>query len=320
MKQRIVKLACLVLLLPLSATSWAMEQLDDSSLAAATGQDGIDVKLNFTNSTIYYDQVALYDRDGMGAPSAAAAGLVVSPWYYTTTGGGIQMLDGAGQPVSGPIKISIDADANDGVKPLANIAIALPTDLRKINLKDFSIYLSPDVNNIYATRRVFDGAYQAKRAEVRELLAISTVGVSFAANGAPKMIMQLGTAPQGHMLMFTGGLLQQISTSNIDIVSMTSTNVRVNLSLGNLSFAASGYPTNSSATFGLNGFYMDTADDGIVFGKVGATDKFDLTIGSIKAGTSSDTNYFNGLGNGSMGGVGIIGASVTNLQVNVKGL
>lgn len=310
------KRAVLVLMGVLPGCVLAMQPLDDTGLAQATGQDGIDISLSFPNSVINYDQIALIDKDGItGATSPAS--VVIAPNTFTSSDG-IQLLTSANAAVTNPIKITMDADKN-GTAPVANIGIAMPSDLAKINITGFSIYLAPDANNVFTARRVLNGANLSARSAVRTLLTVNPVQILFGAGNAPKINIQLGNQPQGHMLLFTAGAIQQVYTPLINLVSLNS-GTPVNLAITDFTVSANGYPSNSSAVFNLSGFYADLVGDSLVFGKTGATDKFDLTIGSIKAGTASSSTVFAGLANGSMGGLGVIGASVTDLKVNVKGL
>ena len=68
---------------------------------------------------------------------------------------------------------------------------------------------------------------------------------------------------------------------------------------------------------------------GIVFGNYGAdttdkitSDKVNFTLNNVMLGDAgvSDPNVFGGLKNGSMGNMGVVGASVTNLKMRISGL
>ena len=78
-------------------------------------------------------------------------------------------------------------------------------------------------------------------------------------------------------------------------------------------------------TTGVNPDSVDVGDvnsDGLTFGKAGVTDKVDLVLNNVVAGVSGvqDPNTFNNLKNGSMGNFGVVGATVSNLKMNVKGM
>jgi len=84
--------------------------------------------------------------------------------------------------------------------------------------------------------------------------------------------------------------------------------------------------------FGLAGVFAGiegkngTDTGGLVFGNVGTSDKFNLSLNNLMIGQagSSSTVYpsatFNGLPNASIGSMGAIGTSVTNLKMKVSGM
>lgn len=307
-----------------SMTALAIESMDDAALAAQTGQDGINIGLQFPSSTISYDQVLLTDTNGMtGAVSPAS--LVVAP---TTRGvdQGVRLFKADGSLTATPLLIKLDADGN-GIKPVLNANISFPTDLKRINISPFSIYLAPTASSVFTSSRA-SGTTGTLRSDVSEVLRVGGTGIDvtltdYNVTSNPNNVLgvniQLGNAPQGHMIMLTGGSIAEIKNDPAAPIQVMSKNASTSSSL-KLNFNLSAF--NTATGFRLSGFYGDLNDAGFTFGKAGDTDKFNLVLSDVVAGTAgqADSAVFNGLKNASMGSIGLIGAKATNLKVNIKGM
>jgi hypothetical protein len=319
---------CIVLMLlgSLPVGALAMQPLDDAGLAQATGQDGISISLNYPNSTINVSELALIDQNGIAGSTThtAAASLVMAPTTYSSTQGirffnDVTLNNAATQPIT----IVMDTDGNAG-KPLLNMSIGLPSDMRRIRIDPFSIYAATGSVSIYSANRILNGATPSLRATgVNELLRVGTQGIDITFTNSPvRLNLQLGNAPQAHMFVFSSGSLLRIGNdaSGANPIQIMSKNSSGNSSL-KLDFSLSA--NNQTTGFQLAGFYGDFDNDSFVFGRAGTTDKMDLVISNLVAGSTTapaDVNSFAGLKNASMGNIGLIGATVTNLKVNVKGL
>ena len=306
--------------IPLSS-SWAMQAMEDADLAQQTGQDGVTLDIKLPNSAVTFSEAALIDSNGM-TNATSTASLVIAPTSYTT-GSGIRLLSGStGNTVAtAPVSVAIDADG--GATPLLNAEVSMPSDMQRIKIDPFSIFLATGSNWIYGTSRVFNGAAGTIRAGVTELLKIGNNGIeiTFKPSNPVKINLQLGAEQQNHMFMFTGGILESIKTGSagtdaIEIMSKNTSSTNSSLKF-NFDLTA----TNSTG-ISLTGFYGDINDNGLTFGKDGATDKMNLVLSNVIAGSAGvqDAATFNNLKNASIGNIGIVGASVTNLKVNVKGL
>lgn len=311
-------------LLPLS-NSWAMQALDDQTLATTTGQDGVSIGINLPNSAVAYSEFAIIDTNGISgsATHTSAASLVFAPKTYLTTPG-IRFLnaDTGSTLAVQPILIDIDTDGGGGASaPLLNAQISLPSDLKRITIDPMSLYLATDTTSIFSASRT-SGVTGTTRAGVTEVLRIGTNGLDiiFNAGNTVKLNLQLASEDQGHFFVFTGGSISQIKNDPANPIELLSKNTSGTSSLKlNISLSAN----NTTTGFQLSGFYGDlTTANGFTFGKVGATDKFDAVIGDVVAGASgtSAAGVFGGLNNGSMGSLGVVGATVTNFKLNVKGL
>ncbi|XID75365.1 hypothetical protein ACF3NA_02100 [Alkanindiges sp. WGS2144] len=315
----------------MSSHTWALQALDDQSLAAQTGQDGISMALDYPNSTISFSEVILTDTDGM--PDATnGASLIVAPATYSDTQGIRMFKNNSNTAIAtAPVLIKMDADSNSN-QPVFNANISLPTDLGRMRINPFSIYLTAGSDSIFEPgTRIKDSTGTIRATGVTELLRVNTEGIDVVfKEGDPLSVnVQLGNAPQGHMLKFTGGSILCVGNNAscmatqgeegknpIELISKNSSG-ESSLKLG-FTLKASEQDTG----FRLAGFYAGFDNDGLIFGKEGSTDKFDFVLNNVVAGEAGAQapETFNHLKNGSMGNFGLIGASVTNLKVNVKGM
>lgn len=313
-----------------TSPAMALQAMDDNALAEQTGQDGVTIGLDFPNSTISFNQAIITDTDGM-AGATGSASLVIAPQTYSGTQGIRLFKDNSSNSLAtAPIKIKIDSDGNAG-KPVLNAAISLPSDMQRLRINPFSIYLATGSSNIFTARKTDILPTNTLRVGVTELFRLSTEGIDvvFAPSNPLTINVQLGNAPQNHMFMITGGSILcvgsnaacmttpgAVGSNPIELISGIGT-TQSSLKLG-FSLKA----TDQVQGFRLNGFYADVVDSGLVFGKEGITDKFDAELTNVVAGLAGaqDPTVFNNLKNGSMGNFGAIGAQVTNLKVNVKGM
>lgn len=316
------------LLLSLSVTAAAMQPLTDDALSQQSGQDGLTVGVNLRNSTLVLSQAGLVDTDGIagthvGSSFSGPAAMVFAPTTYSATQGVRFFNDVAGSTLAvAPVLFEVDAGVAAGSAAL-NIGISLPSDLRRIRINPFSLYMASAAGDIFTAPRVLDGAPGTLKAGVTKILEVGTQGIDivFKAGDPVKANVQLGSEPQGHMLVMTGGSLLRIgndaSGSNpVQLMSKNTSNSSIKL---DIDFTA----TDQVAGFGLAGFYGDITTDGLLLGRTGPTDKFNLVLGNAVAGTSGTqggATVFNDLKNGSMGSVGLVGARVTDLAIKVRGL
>lgn len=334
------KLGCLSLLL-FTPMAMAMQPLDDQSLSAMTGQDGLTVSVNI--SKIDFKQVAIIDNDGFSNPDATLPGkaaLVMA----TSPGGpaniGVDFVqtfnaNGSIQNSSSELfKAVIDSDAGTGTNgAFTNIALSFGNGVNGMRIRPFSVYLAPNAPGVisslagstYTRGSIFNsGTTTLKSADIKELLRVSNnIDIKFVANNRPTMNLQLGASPQGHMVMFGGAIDSVCGTGsgcNMMLVAdyatagVPSTAYGVGFDLQMMSTDANG--------FSLDGFYAGIESGGVVFGNTGTSDKFDLSLNNIMLGKAdaSNANEFNGLKNGSMGNMGAIGTSVTNFKMRVSGM
>ena len=338
------KIGCLSLLL-LSPLTMAMQPLDDQTLAKAIGQDGLNIGINV--SKIDFKQIAIIDTDGFGAGSSKA-GLVVAANPNGATPGVdfVQTFNSDGtiqNSFSELLQAVIDTDAGTVVVgpntggAFANIAVMLGSGVNGIRIRPLSVYLVPDdpvidaisIRNgsVYMQKSIFSSGTTLKSNNIKELLRTDNIDIKFVAANKPTMNIQLGAAPQGHMIKF-GGAIDSIcgpTTANPDGCTL---NLVSGTTAAKFDLQMSGEDANG---FSLNGFYAGieagagSIPGAVVFGNTGTSDKLNLSLNNIKMGDeipvgNLNSNIFNGLQNGSLGNIGAVGVSATNLKMRVSGM
>ena len=319
----------------------AMQPMDDQSLSATTGQDGLTIGVQ---ANVQFNQIAIIDNDGLSyggytAPSYTnRAGLVIAGVAGQSTAAPVKVsgLNGSAETILG-LKATIDTDAGTASTggAFANIALAFDSNITGLRISPFSIYtasptsLSNMNGGTYTRNSIFSSGTLLK-SDVKELLRVGGIDIVFGSN-KPSMNIQMGAAPQGRMVLFDGAIESICGSGtgcNILLVSDyaaagNSTTAPVGASFD---FKLTG---NNGNSFGLKGFYAGiygsagaTDKGGVVFGNAGTTDKFDLQLNNVLLGTtgSQKAGTFNNLPNASIGNIGMSGASVTNLQMKVSGM
>ena len=331
----------------------AMQPLDDHSLSSTVGQDGLDISMQ---ANIGFQQIAVVDTDGLSYGQTLASGnpnRYDAPDYNEKAGLVIAGVAGQTKPVSAPaimisgldnsntpntltVNASIDTDAGSGVNgAFTNIAVTFAN--AGIRISPFSIYAAPKSslsslvganytrNSIFTTDTFFKPA-----ANVREILRVKdNIDILFNAN-KPKLNIQLGSAPQGKMVMFSGAIDSICGSGNgcnMMLVSDYLTSGDVSTSPVGVGFDFQ-FTGHNGSPFSLDGFYAGVEgkssldNGGFVFGNAGESSKFDLKLNNVTLGNtgSSAIGTFNSLPNASIGNIGAIGASVTNLKVKVSGM
>ncbi|MDH0030808.1 MULTISPECIES: DUF6160 family protein [unclassified Acinetobacter] len=341
------KIGCLSLLL-LSPLTMAMQPLDDQSLSVATGQDGLNIGVQLPK--IEFNQVAIIDTDGFAKqgdiPKLPKAALVfaANPGASTIPIGVdfVQTFASDSTVTTTPLQFRaiVDTDKGTGANgAFANIALSFGNNVNGMRIKPFSIYLVPDnlnaissldpLTNNYQPKSIFSSGTTLKSNNIKELLRTDNIDIKFIAANKPTMNIQLGAAPQGHMIKF-GGAIDSIcgpTTANPDgcTFNLVSGATGAKFKLQMTADDSGGIDSTNITGFSLKGFYAGIETNGLVFGNIGKSEKFNAALNNVWLGDtiptgSLDSNTFNGLQNGSMGSWGIKGASITDLKVKVSGL
>ena len=344
------KIGCLALLL-FSPFASAMQPLDDQSLSGATAQDGLNIGVHV--SKIDFNQIAIIDTDGFtnsssSLTSKAALVMAASPGGASAIGVDVVKTFNADGSIdygtSALFNAAIDTDAGTGTNgAFANVALTLGSDVNGLRIRPFSVYLTPDqydpgdstkhaistlVGSDYTQHSIFSTGTTLKSPNIKELLRVSNnIDVKFVTTNKPRMNIQLGASPQGHLVMLDGAIdsvcaptTTQPNGCSFNLVSET-TGLKFDLQM-------SGKDANG---FSLNGFYAGieagagSIPGAVVFGNTGTSDKLNLSLNNIKMGDeipveNLNSNIFNGLQNGSLGNIGAVGVSATNLKMRVSGM
>lgn len=307
------------LLLASSSSVFAMQPLDDQSLAAATGQNGL--TLGIQADKVKFNQVALIDTNGIASTSYnSKAGFVIAG-NSTNPVPSIEFIKAA---VSGnpSFNIAMDTDAGGG-NPFLNLAISMGNDVNGIRLLPFSVYLAPSTSlsspsdyalTSYAPKSIFSSGTTVN-AGVKEIIrSTGNLDINFVQTNKPRLNIQLGHAAQSVMVKFGGAIQSICSAATGCPITLVSDNTGATFGF---KFAG----TNTSTGFVLDSFYAGVDPTGLTFGNTGASSKFDASLNNVTLGNmgTQNTTTFNNLPNGSMGSFGVIGVSVTDFKMKVSG-
>ena len=211
----ITKLA-LVSSMAISANAMAMQAMDDASLSAATGQDGLNIGIGI--SKIEIGKVFVHDNDGLATTSlggTSTAGAIVIQGNGiagdTLENHGIVIganYDNAGAyllPSRNLADLQIDTDANGGN---AFINIAAQVSGLDIKIGQIGVVASADVPTTGATsiRRGGTGT-------VNPILS----GLSLK-TGPMSANIQLGAAPQGAMIQLSATMVGGLEIKDLGIL------------------------------------------------------------------------------------------------------
>lgn len=297
--------------------AFSMQPLDDQSLSAATGQDGLNIGIGINKVDI--EQVSLIDKDGITAPILNkdyknAAGIVVAGTVNSP-----MSVSFVGANTTPTVNISIDTDAGNG-KAFTNLAIGFGNQISAIKVSPFAMYLASTnaVSTASSSKSIFNAA-GALTTGVNKILEIGNASnhfeISFNNTNRPQMNVQLGNVPQGQMIQFSGAIQAICGTGSGCPISIISGDTAAK-------FDFQMKATDATNGFSLNGFYAGVEPTGAVFGHQGTSNKMNVALNNVMLGTEggSSPTTFNGLSNGSMGSFGAIGTSVKDLKVNIRGL
>lgn len=213
----ITKLA-LVSSMAISANAMAMQAMDDASLSAATGQDGINIGIGI--SKIEIGKVFVHDNDGLATTSlggTSTAGAIVIQGNGiagdTLENHGIIIganYDNAGAyllPSRNLADLQIDTDANGGN---AFINIAAQVSGLDIKIGQIGVVASGDLPAAGATSIRRGGSSTSTVNPILSGLSLKT--------GPMSANIQLGAAPQGAMIQLNATMVGGLEIKNLGIL------------------------------------------------------------------------------------------------------
>lgn len=289
------------------STAYGMNPMDDQSLAATTGQNGLNINVDI--SKLELNQLTLINTDGMTSQPNynAKAGFVLARPGNPIT------LNILGSGASSGLNIVADIDGGQG-NPLANLGISFTNTVTGLNLSPFSIYLVGTNVSSAQTKSAPTLLKNTGNSNVTELFRINNnIDINFVAGNAPKLNLQLGNVSTTHMLQFSGAI-QSVCQQGCNIAVLSDHSA----AQFNLAFKA----TNNLTGFSLKHFYAGVQASGLVLGNTGTSSQMDTSIHNVTLGTvgQSSSSIFNGTQNAALGNFGAVGASVKELKVKISGM
>ena len=178
----------------ISANAMAMQAMDDESLSATTGQDGINIGIKLDAAGITIDQLFIHDNDGLADTAlggTSKAGAIVLG-NATTKGVKLTQTDTTKDLAT----LVIDTDAGDTAKGGAFLNVAANISGLKAEIGPISVAASAGKA----------GVARGTTGTANEILSGLTVTL-----GDIKANVQLGATPQGAMInvnsQIAGGLV-----------------------------------------------------------------------------------------------------------------
>ena len=225
--KKFTKLA-LVSSLAISANAMAMQAMDDASLGATTGQDGINIGIGI--SKIEIEKLYIHDNDGL-----AAAGVAGDPGFGGTATAGAIVIKGNGAGVTATkgiviganyddagayllasrnlADLQIDSDAGTGANG-AFINIAAQVSGLDINIGEIGVTASNAVPGAGATSIRRGGKDDAGAGQNYNAILS---GLSLK-TGQMTANIQLGAAPQGAMIKLNTKMIGGLEIKNLGIL------------------------------------------------------------------------------------------------------
>lgn len=314
------KLALATAVAALSTTSFAaLQQVDDSQLGAVTGQDGITITISPSDSGIKIDQLFVHDNDGLLDSDASFT-------YGTDTvdlNGSAQTAGNAGALMigdadtatkglvirGGDIAVKVDTDGGNG-KPFVNASVNM-SGKTNIDLEGIWVVQSNgDGTGTYKGNSIRGAATGSKTEKILGGLGVELTNAS--------MNVQLGSQPQGAMVLMNAKLTGGLNLTNLEIVD------------------SNGY-NNASATPAVTGTQGGLLVSSIVLTDKGGADMtlmnkvdIDANKGIVLTMDSPTNGYYAYMkdvgisdGNGTMkntiGDVEIMGLSMGSSTISING-
>ena len=305
------KLALVSAVSMISAGAFAMEAMDDESMAATTGQDGITVKIKPPTSN--FD--ALTGTNYFGGTGGNAGVIAIDNVYIhdkggLTTGGvtsGAITLTGLKMAGSAPIQLDIDADGGaGGLVPTLNVKVALPTTfiVRTGNI------------GVAGSNRAVAAATTVRGITASNVVILDSIDLSL---GGTVMNIQLANSPQGAMIKVDGTITNglQISGLKLNDTDGLVANLATAAGLGN--GQGSVYidkitVTDIGATNLTLATDIDISDSGLVLMMRTGSAKTDILMENVRLGATATAST-----NASIGDVEIVGMNMAGTQIAISG-
>lgn len=248
------KLALVSAIAAVPMSGFAMEAMDDSSLATVTGQDGISIQLG----TEIVADIIIHDKDGYtGDANYANAGAITLSGFALT-------FATAGDTVD----INIDAGAQAANDAVLNIEVVTPNNMT-LNLGDLQVGAS---NGASGT-----GTWGVNGSSV----TVANLGSVLL--GSTTLNIQLGSEPQGYMMVSDVVITNGVNLTNFALIDAGGTVSGGSINMSSLSIVDNG-GADLNVDVGVDVDATDLVIDVIQFGD--ATNGADIRIANLKLGDS----------------------------------
>ena len=308
----------LVSAIAISGNAMAMQALDDDSLSAATGQDGITIQIK-PPTAAFGDPTT-----GPFAATGGNAGVISIDHIYVHDKGGLAVVDGGtatsgaivldGFKIAGsaPIVVKIDADGN-GTEPLLNINVALPSTLI-IRTGDISVASSNRVTGTAITNTTLRGIDAANQNLILDSLDVSL--------GGAKLNIQLGAEAQGAMIKASGSITDGLNITGLTLRDSAGTAPAPgNLGSGGGAIYVGGINVRDNAGTNLTiATNIDVSSNGLVLTMTGTT-ATDIMLTDVRLGTIVKTAGVldTAASAASLGDIEIVGLNGAGTQIAISG-
>lgn len=252
---------------------FAMQILNDEMLSDATGQDGITLTLENTGTSA---QVIWTDNDGL-------AGI-------TGTKGALVFGEGAAannfRISGGKTVILIDSDSG-GSNPFLNIAINLPANL------------IVNTGNIYVAGKDNTGLINQKKIINDTQIELSGLNIN----------AQLGNAPQGNLLQFSGVINNGLRLNNFALIDGSTSTTTADYGIGTSQIVIR---DNLGSNLTLDNIGVSVTSSGLLVDTSKTTNKIDVLVSDLKFGNLAPTSPV-------IGGISVLGINLSGLSMTISG-
>lgn len=269
------KLALVTAMFAATSGAFAMEAMDEESLAATTGQDGITISLA-TSANL---NVIIHDKDGLTGTSQA--GFANSGAILLS---GISIDNGVAN-TDANIGITIDSGASAALANDATLNIGITTGALRVGLGTLTV-----ANSARETGVEWGIDPGTQSAALLNMGSISTSGVA--------MNIQLGNEPQGDMIALNTTLTNGLTLTGS---SLNDVNSLGSISVGTLSVSDAGAGANLTVDLGINA----TATGLTVRVDALGTGGMDVTMANVVLGGGA------GIGDVEINGLNLTGDTIT---------
>lgn len=300
----------LVSAIAVSGNAMAMQAMDDQSLSAATGQDGITIlvaphttdagwatwataKTFNTGSLaggVHIDNVYVHDKDG-------AAGII------TGASAGAITIKGVDLASNGPIRVLIDADANGNAANSAVLNV-------NVGLKETFVKLG-EIGVATSNRPASWGVDNTSYNKILNPLELHL--------GDTSMNIQLGAQPQGAMIKVSGSMTGGLAINGIELFDTdgVATSPSALLKTPGSIYIGSIAMSDTGGTDLTVSADIDVSAAGLVLTSTGGL--MDVRISDVRLGNVDTTAMGGPNTTKSLGDIELVGVNATGTQLIISG-